>query len=439
MYKYGGTSANLQVPKVGAMYKIAMVSDFFHPRLGGVENHILNVSRELRRLGHTVIVITHANTGVSGIHYVDGFKTYYLELLSIFGGAVFPTFVCTSFYIAEILLSEQVDIVHGHQCTPLGMESVFHAKMLGLSTCFTNHSLVKVNTLGGVLTSSALQLSMADTDQIICVSLASRNNTADRLEIPPERIKVIPNAVTDDFFPTTVRDTRTEIVISVVTRLTYRKGASLLAEVLPEICALGKQIRVVIAGDGDKRELLEQTVELHNLKGQVDIIGGVDPSRVKDVLNNSDLFLNTSLTDAFCITLIEAAACGLYVVSTNVDGIGEVLPKEMVTLTSTTPESILRGIEEALPKIPKYNKALSHQRVKLLYQWPKIAKETERIYRSIVKPFKIPSPSKLGLSVKQMLCQRKDRISMPFAAVLLVNYLVLLFLLAKHANRSSTP
>ena len=52
-------------------HRIAMVCDFFYPRLGGVEMHIWSLSQHLLRLGHKVIVITHGYNGngkqVSGI------------------------------------------------------------------------------------------------------------------------------------------------------------------------------------------------------------------------------------------------------------------------------------------------------------------------------------------------------------------------------------
>lgn len=49
------------------------------------------------------------------------------------------------------------------------------------------------------------------------------------------------------------------------------------------------------------------------------------------VLIKGDIFLNTSLTEAFCIAIVEAASCGLFVVSTKVGGIPEVLPESMIT------------------------------------------------------------------------------------------------------------
>ncbi|THD18392.1 Phosphatidylinositol N-acetylglucosaminyltransferase subunit A [Fasciola hepatica] len=53
---------------------------------------------------------------------------------------------------------------------------------------------------------------------------------------------------------------------------------------------------------------------------------------VRDLLVQGDIFVNTSLTEAFCVALLEAVSCGLLVVSTAVGGVPEVLPKEFIRL-----------------------------------------------------------------------------------------------------------
>ena len=45
-------------------------------------------------------------------------------------------------------------------------------------------------------------------------------------------------------------------------------------------------------------------------------LGSVPSHKVRDVLVRGHIFLNTSLTEAFCIAIVEAASCGLFVVST---------------------------------------------------------------------------------------------------------------------------
>jgi phosphatidylinositol glycan class A protein len=52
-------------------FRIAMVSDFFYPNGGGVENHIYAVASCLARRGHHVSVVTHAYGDRSGVRWIE--------------------------------------------------------------------------------------------------------------------------------------------------------------------------------------------------------------------------------------------------------------------------------------------------------------------------------------------------------------------------------
>ena len=55
--------------------RILMVSDFFFPNFGGVENHIYELSQCLMQQGHHVVVMTHAYGDRTGVRYVtNGLK-----------------------------------------------------------------------------------------------------------------------------------------------------------------------------------------------------------------------------------------------------------------------------------------------------------------------------------------------------------------------------
>ena len=54
------------------------------------------------------------------------------------------------------------------------------------------------------------------------------------------------------------------------------------------------------------------------------------------MLVRGHIFLNCSLTESFCIAIVEAACCGLFVVSTRVGGVVEVLPDSMTTFCEPT-------------------------------------------------------------------------------------------------------
>jgi len=67
----------------------------------------------------------------------------------------------------------------------------------------------------------------------------------------------------------------------------------------------------------------------------VELLGAVPHHRVRDVLVRGHVFLNCSLTESFCIALLEAASCGLFVVSTRVGGVPEVCIPSLAALPPT--------------------------------------------------------------------------------------------------------
>ena len=55
--------------------RILMISDFFYPNFGGVENHIYELSQCLMSQGHHVVVMTHAYGDRTGVrHLTNGLK-----------------------------------------------------------------------------------------------------------------------------------------------------------------------------------------------------------------------------------------------------------------------------------------------------------------------------------------------------------------------------
>ena len=88
--------------------------------------------------------------------------------------------------------------------------------------------------------------------------------------------------------------------------------------------------------------------ELHQLHDRVELLGAVPHHRVRETLTRGHIFLNCSLTESFCIALLEAASCGLFVVSTRVGGIPEVLPTGMIKYCSVEVDGMVDAVIEAI-------------------------------------------------------------------------------------------
>ena len=88
----------------------------------------------------------------------------------------------------------------------------------------------------------------------------------------------------------------------------------------------------LIAGDGPMRPHLEEVRTTYGLQERVTLLGSVPHAQVCDVLKQSHIFINCSLTESFCIAILEAACRGCLVVATRVGGVPEVLPPHMLYL-----------------------------------------------------------------------------------------------------------
>ena len=95
-------------------------------------------------------------------------------------------------------------------------------------------------------------------------------------------------------------------------------------KVVAELRAQFPELRLTMIGpdkgDGTRREVLRATREL-GLEGCVDVRGPVPKTEIPRWLDLADIFINTSDIDNTPVTVLEAMACGLSVVSTNVRGI----------------------------------------------------------------------------------------------------------------------
>lgn len=164
-----------------------------------------------------------------------------------------------------------------------------------------------------------------------------------------------------------------------------------MAEILPRLCSKnfnGVKVDFVIGGDGPKRIVLEETIEKYGLQSRVEMLGEMCHSDVRDkLLIKGDIFLNTSLTEAFCMAILEAVACGLTVVSTKVGGIPEVLPEKYIHFVEPEVKSIEKGLENAVKKVilnRQPSKKECHDFVKNTYDWRNVTERTEIVYDAIM-------------------------------------------------------
>ena len=391
--KTSSSSSSSHIDNNSYQHRICFVCDFFYPKLGGVETHIWSLMQNLIKSGNKVILVTHNYKDRVGIRYMtNALKVYYCPDFVFHDGASFPNFFTFLPLFRNILIRERIDIVHCHQASsPLSHQCLLHANVMGIKTVYTDHSLFSFNDMAGIHLNKLLKMTLTGADAIICVSHTCRENLVLRASLDPRHCSVIPNAVDSKMFQPNLTIHRSLIKdqniinIVVVARLKYRKGIDIIAEAIPIICYRHYNVNFIIGGDGPKRILLEEMIEKYDLHDRVKLLGAVPHQEVPKVLNQGHIFLNCSLTESFCIAILEAASCGLYIVSTAVGGLPEVLPSNMITLSDrVNSESIVVALEEAMSKVRNINPLEFHKQISRMYRWEEVARRTVLVYDDLI-------------------------------------------------------
>lgn len=153
--------------------------------------------------------------------------------------------------------------------------------------------------------------------------------------LPCERILVVPNEIDVRRFAAASRaDVRAALgagdceVVLFVHRLSERKGAGLLPQIVAEVTAARPRALFVIAGDGPMRPVVEAALAARGLAERVRFLGAVPNRRVPALYAAADLFIMPSLEEGFPRVLLEAMASGTPFVASAVGGVPEICAPE---------------------------------------------------------------------------------------------------------------
>jgi len=123
---------------------------------------------------------------------------------------------------------------------------------------------------------------------------------------------------------------KNDFVLLFLSRVDYKKGLNLLLPAIKNILQEKKNIKLIIAGTGDKKYEMKvnQWIDEYNLNGTVRCIGFISGQDKSDAFSGSDCFVLPSMNENFGIAIVEALNAGLPVmISTNVYIWNEIITK----------------------------------------------------------------------------------------------------------------
>jgi len=115
------------------------------------------------------------------------------------------------------------------------------------------------------------------------------------------------------------------IELTTVGRLIWEKGYDIALNAVKKLVDRGYQVHYNIIGGGDELPKIDFLIRRLDLKNNVTLWGVLHSERVRDILWNSDIYIQPSFSESFGVSVVEAQAMELPVVCTNVGGLPEIV------------------------------------------------------------------------------------------------------------------
>jgi glycosyltransferase involved in cell wall biosynthesis len=354
-----GTSA--EAPSSGRPIRIARVIGRLN--VGGPAQHAILLTAGLNRTRFQSTLIT----GIAGRREGDllsAARARGVEPVVIpeLGRALHPMRDVVSLgKLVRLFRRLRPDIVHTHTAKA-GTLGRLAARLAGVPrSVHTFHGHVLEGYFSPAATSFFLRIERAlarGTDRIITVSPRLRLALLAMQIGRPEQVEVVPLGLDLDRFlrmPTGQGDLRPSLrvpagapLLGIVGRLVPIKDHPTLLQALTLLPDGDQAPHLLVVGDGERREELQQLAHRLGLGSRVHFLGWRDD--LETILSGLDVVICTSKNEGTPVALIEAMAAGVPVLSTDVGGVGDLVTHGETgwLVPPADPSALARGIERLL-------------------------------------------------------------------------------------------
>ena len=186
-------------------------------------------------------------------------------------------------------------------------------------------------------------------DGVITVCHALRDEVV-ALGVPEERVTSLRNGVDLQLFRPVERSANPLFTLLTVGHLVPVKAQELTIATLP----LLPDVRLVVAGDGPNRGMLEALARELGVDARVHFLGAVPQALLRGHYGSADALVLSSSREGWANVLLESMACGTPVVASRVYGTPEVVaaPEAGVLMDERTPQGVAAAVKRLRADYP---------------------------------------------------------------------------------------
>jgi glycosyltransferase involved in cell wall biosynthesis len=381
--------------------RLCIVTHTFLPHVGGIEKVVYEQSKRLLQKNFEPMVITNRIETPKN-YVVDGINVECYESLNTGFRLGIPYSIPTVTSLATFLKAvKSSKIVHAHGHPYLtSLIAAKLAKRYSKPFVLTQHntfieydsifdSIERLNDL------AIGKETLKEADKIIAVSNATKDYVLS-LGAKPEKVKVLHNGVDlvkfrplagkRDEIRRKLGISKDAVVVLTVRRLVYKNGIDTLIETANIAVKKNLKIIFLVVGKGPDFNNVQLRIEQLGIEKNFRLTGFVKDEDLPFYYNAADFFVLPSKSgEGLPLVALEAMACGLPVIATNVGGIREILMKDYGKLVPpNNPELLAKAILEFsdidFSSRKKEMRAIMEEK----YSWDKNVERLIEIYEELI-------------------------------------------------------
>lgn len=305
---------------------MALLSDCYLPRLGGIEVQVHDLARHLQAAGHEVEVFT-ATVGPErlrvGTDWLDGIPVHRLAITL---PKDFPVNPFAPRALRLMLQAGRFDVGHAHMgiVSPFAFDCVRVTQGIGLPTAVTWHSVHgrSANWIGATGYVRRWGARGAALSAVSTVAAAP----VQRMAGPEYPVHLVPNGIQSSDWerdgPIEGADDGVLRVVSAM-RFARRKRPLALLDLMAEVRRRvpERDIRLEILGEGELRERVQAHVHELGAGDWISLPGRMSRAQLRERYLACDIYISPGTFEAFGIAALEARTSGLPVVAPRRSGV----------------------------------------------------------------------------------------------------------------------
>lgn len=377
------------------MSKICIFASHYLPYLGGIERYTYNLAKALQKLGDEVLVVTNNDMKLKNVEIMDGIRVLRLPCYNFMGGR-YPAMKYNREFreLYGKLKKENFDLVLiNARFYPHTLLGAWLAKRKKTRSIILDHGTSHM-TVGRKLPDlifAAVEHGLTIGDKLLCKEYFGVSKACCRWlgHFKIQAKGVLYNAVDAEnireLAEHPVRNFREEYGVSEDTlaivytgRLIKEKG---IFKLIQAVKSMDNKYKVIlfVAGDGEESEAVRQMEDQ-----RVKLLGRLEFPQIAALLGQAQIYcLPTEYPEGFPTSVLEAAAAGCYVITTDRGGSKELIEDEScgTILKTVTAESIKNALEKiaAAPAERELAAQKAKEKVNRRFTWDMTAEKVHNL------------------------------------------------------------